>query len=57
MKKLYGVTAAMITPISSDGNIDLEGMGQLTEMLINKGISCLYPCGTTGEMLRLNTEE
>ena len=57
MKKLYGVTAAMITPISEKGTVDLEGTGQLTDMLIDKGVSCLYPCGTTGEMLRLSVQE
>ena len=57
MKKLYGVTAAMITPFQKDGEVDLNGMRQLTRMLVDKGIHCLYPCGTTGEMLRLSMEE
>lgn len=56
MKKLYGVTAAMITPFQKDGEVDLNGMRQLTRMLVDKGIHCLYPCGTTGEMLRLSME-
>ena len=40
-----------------DGEVDLNGMRQLTRMLVDKGIHCLYPCGTTGEMLRLSMEE
>lgn len=57
MKKLYGVTVAMITPMDKNGHVDLPGVEKLTEMLIGKGANCLYPCGTTGEMLKLTTEE
>lgn len=57
MKKLYGVTTAMVTPFTSEGNIDLQGVRELTEFLISKGVQCLYPLGTTGEMLRLTVEE
>lgn len=57
MKKLYGVTVAMITPMDKNGRVDLVGVEKLTEMLIRKGANCLYPCGTTGEMLKLTTEE
>lgn len=57
MKELYGVTTAMITPITADNKVDHNAVEQLTEMLIEKGVDCLYPCGTTGEMLRLTVEE
>lgn len=57
MKKLYGVTVAMITPFTKDNKVNYEGIEQLTDMLIDKGVNCLYPCGTTGEMLRLSLEE
>lgn len=57
MKKLYGVTVAMVTPMFKDGSVDLAGVAKLTEMLVGKGVSCLYPCGTTGEMLKLTTQE
>lgn len=57
MKKLYGVTVAMVTPFTENGEIDYESLKQLTEMLIDKGVNCLYPCGTTGEMFRLSTKE
>ena len=45
MKKLYGVTVAMVTPMFEDGRIDLAGVAKLTEMLVGKGVQCLYPCG------------
>lgn len=57
MKKLYGITVAMVTPMDETGAVDLAGVAKLTEMLIGKGVHCLYPCGTTGEMLKLTTQE
>lgn len=57
MKKLYGVTVAMITPFTEEGNVDVKALEKLTEMLISRGVNCLYPCGTTGEMVHLSEEE
>jgi 4-hydroxy-tetrahydrodipicolinate synthase len=57
MKPLYGVTTAMVTPFDKSGNVDLEQVKTLTEYLISKGVHCLYPLGTTGEMLKLTIEE
>ncbi|MGB8461956.1 MAG: dihydrodipicolinate synthase family protein, partial [Priestia megaterium] len=57
MKHLYGVTTAMVTPFAKTGEVDLEKVVSLTEFLISKGVHCLYPLGTTGEMLRLSVKE
>jgi 4-hydroxy-tetrahydrodipicolinate synthase len=57
MKHLYGVTTAMVTPFDSEGKVDTSKVAQLTEFLISKGVNCLYPLGTTGEMLRVSIEE
>jgi 4-hydroxy-tetrahydrodipicolinate synthase len=57
MKRLYGVTTAMVTPFNKDGQVDLNRVEQLTVFLIAKGVHCLYPLGTTGEMLRLSESE
>ena len=57
MKKLYGVTVAMTTPFTESDRVDVSALQEQTNMLIEKGVSCLYPCGTTGEMLRLSTDE
>lgn len=57
MKKLYGITVAMTTPFTDDGQFDAKSMEEQTEFLIQKGIHCLYPCGTTGEMLHMTTKE
>lgn len=57
MKQLYGITIPLITPFSENDQVCYESLIELTEMLIAKGVDCLYPCGTTGEMFRLNLEE
>lgn len=57
MKRLYGVTTAMVTPFNKDGQVDLQKVEQLTEFLIGKGVHCLFPLGTTGEMIRLSVPE
>ena len=57
MKKLFGITPAMTTPFTDEGVVDLNSIAAQTEMLIQKGVSCLYPSGTTGEMLRLDLKE
>lgn len=57
LKHLYGVTTAMVTPFDTEGKVQLELLDELTEFLISKGVHCLYPLGTTGEMLRLSVEE
>lgn len=56
-KKLHGVTVAMVTPFDENDHVDTEAMGKLTQMLVEKGVDCLYPCGTTGEMLRMTVDE
>ncbi len=57
MKTLYGVTVAMITPLTEENKVDCKAVEILTETLIQKGVHCLYPCGTTGEMFRLSVQE
>lgn len=57
MKKMYGVITAMVTPFTADDKIDTEVLKQYTEYLIASGVHCLYPCGTTGEMLKMSVEE
>lgn len=57
MKKLFGITPAMTTPFTDNDGIDLDSIAAQTEMLVQKGVNCLYPSGTTGEMLRLSVDE
>lgn len=57
MKKMYGVVTAMTTPFLSTGEVDFQALDQETEFLIKSGVNCLYPCGTTGEMLLMTNEQ
>ena len=57
MKKLFGVITAMTTPFNENGKVDISAIEQQTEFLIERGVNCLYPTGTTGEMYLLSREE
>lgn len=57
MKKLHGVITAMTTPFTGDNQVDTAALEAQTEFLIQKGVHCLYPCGTTGEMYLMSAEE
>ncbi|MEZ4874565.1 MAG: 4-hydroxy-tetrahydrodipicolinate synthase [Flavobacteriaceae bacterium] len=57
MKALIGTGVALITPFTSDGNVDLEGLKRVVEFQINNGIEYLVVLGTTGESVTLSKEE
>ncbi len=57
LKKLFGVITAMTTPFTENNEVDVEALEQQTEYLIGKGVDCLYPTGTTGEMYLMSAEE
>ncbi len=57
MKTMHGVINAMTTPFNEDGSIDVQSLKNQVNFLIEKGVNCLYPLGTTGEMYLLSTEE
>ncbi len=57
MKKLYGVTTAMVTPFDERGCVKLDVMREMVGFLIARGVHCLYPCGTTGEMFLMPEEQ
>lgn len=57
MKTMYGVINAMTTPFNVDGSVDYESLKNQVDFLIEKGVNCLYPLGTTGEMYLLSTDE
>ena len=57
MKKLYGVVVPIVTPFTPDDRVDVDGLKRLTDFLIEKGVHCLYPAGSTGEMLYMSVEE
>ena len=57
LKKLYGVIVAMTTPFDEQGNVDVEALKRSVDFQIEKGVNCLYPCGTTGEMYLMTAEQ
>ena len=57
MKKMRDVVIPIVTPLTEDDRIDVASLQRLTDYLIEKGVDCLYPCGTTGEMVYLSNEE
>ena len=57
MKKLYGTVVPIITPLTEEDKIDVESLERLVDHVIDGGLQCLYPCGTTGEMMYLTVEE
>jgi len=50
MKKLYGVVTALTTPIDKNGKIIKSSVFKLVDYVVNNGVNCLYPMGSTGEM-------
>ena len=57
MKKLYGVVTAMVTPFDRNEHVMTESIRKHVDFLIERGIHCLYPLGTTGEMMLMDTED
>ncbi len=57
MENLQGVYTALITPFTKRGNVDEDALKSIIEFQIEKGVSGLVPCGTTGESPTLSHEE
>lgn len=50
MKKMFGVSTAMLTPLNEYGEVMVPELEQYVDFLISKGVHCLYPLGSMGEM-------
>ena len=57
MRTLKGIVVPMITPFTEDDHVDKESLEKLCDYCIETGADALYPCGTTGEMALMRTEE
>ncbi len=56
--KFHGVITALVTPFIDDQEqIDFDGIAELIEFQISKGVNGVYPVGTTGEGLLLSEIE
>jgi 4-hydroxy-tetrahydrodipicolinate synthase len=54
--KLSGVIVATVTPFRN-GSIHKEGVIDLTNFLVEKGVDALFVCGTTGEGMIMTLDE
>lgn len=57
MNRLYGVVIPIVTPLTEDDKIDVASLERLVDHCIDGGMTSLYPCGTTGEMMYLSVAE
>ena len=57
MQKLFGTVVPIVTPLTEEDTIDVVSLRKLVDHVIDGGLQCLYPCGTTGEMMYLTVEE
>ncbi|MCP5517345.1 MAG: dihydrodipicolinate synthase family protein [Verrucomicrobiales bacterium] len=54
---LHGIFTPNLVPFRDDGSIDETELRRLVNWLIERGVSGLYPNGSTGEFIRLSFEE
>lgn len=55
--QFQGIVPAMITPMDEHEEINEQGLRDLTETLINKGVHGLFALGTNGEFFSLANDE
>lgn len=54
---IQGIYCPNMVPLKHDGSINEDELRRLVDYLIERGISGLYPNGSTGEFVRLTYEE
>jgi len=55
--RLTGLVAATFTPMNGDGSLNLDRIAPLVDYLVDKGLSAVYVCGSTGEGPSMTNEE
>lgn len=55
--KTQGILVPIVTPFTKDHQVNLQALEALTEVFINKGVTGIVACGTTGEYYTLNADE
>ncbi|MDH3200030.1 MAG: 4-hydroxy-tetrahydrodipicolinate synthase [Myxococcales bacterium] len=53
----HGVWTALVTPFSTDQQVDHEALRRLIEFQLSEGVDGVVPCGTTGESPTLSWQE
>ncbi|MGO3860109.1 MAG: 4-hydroxy-tetrahydrodipicolinate synthase [Neisseriaceae bacterium] len=54
---IQGILVPLVTPFKPDHSLDVDTLKTLTEAFINKGVTGLVVCGTTGEYYTLTEQE
>src|SRR5512137_3219600 len=54
---IQGIYTPNLVPFRADGRINEDELRRMINWLIEKGVSGLYPNGSTGEFIRLSFEE
>lgn len=54
---LSGIFPAMVTPFNENGAVDTRGLKSHANFLLDAGVHGLHPCGTTGEVTLLTSDE
>ncbi len=54
---IQGILVPLVTPFKADHSLDVDTLKTLTEAFINKGVTGLVVCGTTGEYYTLTEQE
>ncbi|RLD30390.1 MAG: 4-hydroxy-tetrahydrodipicolinate synthase, partial [Bacteroidetes bacterium] len=57
MKELIGTGVALITPFTTNFEVDIEGLKRVVNYQIDNGIDYLVVLGTTGESVTMNQAE
>jgi len=57
MTTLRGILPALVTPRTSDGEVDLPGLEQLVDDVILAGVGGVCPLGSTGEYYALSDQQ
>lgn len=55
--KTKGVLVPIVTPFTSNNQVDLKALEKLTEHFIQSGVAGIVACGTTGEYYALSEDE
>lgn len=55
--RLAGCGTALVTPFTTDGEVDERALRKLVDWQIDEGIHFLVPCGSTGEAATLAPDE
>ena len=57
IRPVVGCGTALLTPFTSDGQVDEGALRALVEWQLSEGVHFLVPCGSTGEAATLSLEE